>query len=82
MEDTAKSIKPIDWALFIPHGIRSYFAVPFFHENVLRDVVIFCSTTPSAFSPDNIQPYLGLAESLWPHLPRIVGDLIQQKTPY
>ncbi|MCW2309620.1 GAF domain-containing protein [Rhodobium gokarnense] len=81
VEDTSKSIKPIDWALFIPHGIRSYFAVPFFHENVLRDVVIFCSTTPNAFSPDNIQPYLGLAESLWPHLPRIVGDLTQQRTP-
>ena len=81
VEDTSKSIKPIDWALFIPRGIRSYFAIPFFYENVLRDVLIFCSTTPNAFNPDNVQPYRALAESLWPQLSRIVGDLAHQRKP-
>ena len=29
VDDTQDSIKPIDWALFLPHGIRSYFAKPY-----------------------------------------------------
>ncbi|MDJ0932885.1 hypothetical protein [Breoghania sp.] len=56
VSDTSKNIKPIDWALFIPRGIRSYFAVPFFYKQVLRDVVILCSTAPSAFAPDDVVP--------------------------
>jgi hypothetical protein len=31
LEDTLESTRPIDWALFIPHGIRSYFVKLFFH---------------------------------------------------
>ncbi|WP_319775321.1 hypothetical protein [Breoghania sp.] len=82
VSDTSKSIKPIDWALFIPRGIRSYCAVPFYYEQALRDVMIFCSTAPNAFAPDDVLPYLVLAESIWPHLSRIVGDLTQQTTPH
>ncbi len=78
VEDTAKSIKPIDWALFIPLGIRSYFAVPCFRDSILRDVVIFCSTSPNAFSEEDLGPYRDLAESMWEHLPRFVGDLSDQ----
>lgn len=75
VEDTAKSIKPIDWALFIPKGIRSYLALPFFVDGVLREVLIFCSTRPRAFSDDGIAPYAGLAEGLWAELPRLLPAL-------
>jgi hypothetical protein len=75
VEDTAKSIKPIDWALFIPKGIRSYLALPFFVEGVLREVLIFCSVRPRAFGESDIPPYAGLAESLWVELPRVLPNL-------
>ena len=35
VEDTLDSIKSIDWVLFAPHGIRSYFAKPFYTEQRL-----------------------------------------------
>lgn len=73
VEDTSKSIKPIDWALFIPRGIRSYFAVPFFDDGVLADVVIFGSTRAHAFSPGNSAPYAALATGLWEELPRVIA---------
>jgi hypothetical protein len=57
VDDTSKSIKPIDWALFIPKGVRSYYAQPFFADAVLRYVLIFCSTEPEAFSEANITMY-------------------------
>ncbi|BBD07727.1 hypothetical protein [Desulfovibrio ferrophilus] len=50
VDDTMDSIKPIDWALFIPRGIRSYFAKPFYERKVLRTVVILCSTEPNRFT--------------------------------
>ena len=75
VEDTAKSIKPIDWALFIPKGIRSYLALPFFIDGILREVVIFCSTSPHAFSENAIAPYAGLAASLWAELLRVLTGL-------
>jgi len=73
--DTTKSIKPIDWALFIPKGIRSYLALPFYVEGVLREVVIFCSTRPNNFNESELATYLGMAECLWKELPRILPDL-------
>lgn len=57
VEDTSRSIKPIDWVLFIPRGIRSYFAQPFFEDGILRNVLIFCSTKPKHFSECNVRPY-------------------------
>lgn len=57
MEDTFSSIKAIDWALFIPHGLRSYFAKPFFERKVMRTVLILCSTQHNMFSDKYISDY-------------------------
>ncbi|MBN2753022.1 MAG: hypothetical protein JXQ84_09980 [Rhodospirillaceae bacterium] len=81
VEDTSKSIKPIDWALFIPKGIRSYVALPLYVNTILREVVIFCSTTPHAFSEDSIAPYASLAASLWAELPRVLSSLPPGSSP-
>ncbi len=50
VDDTQDSIKPIDWALFVPRGIRSYLAMPFYSRTVLRTVLILCSTKTAAFA--------------------------------
>ena len=57
MEDTFSSIKAIDWALFIPHGIRSYFAKPFYERKTMRSVLIICSTERNRFSESAIHRY-------------------------
>ena len=57
VDDTFSSIKAIDWALFIPHGIRSYLAKPFYERKVLRTVLIFCSRQRSQFSLRNMDHY-------------------------
>ncbi|WP_420250522.1 MULTISPECIES: diguanylate cyclase [unclassified Maridesulfovibrio] len=54
--ETSKSIKPIDWALFIPHGIRSYYAQPFYENETLTNVLIFCSTKTHSYDPDAAPP--------------------------
>ncbi|MBG0788942.1 MAG: hypothetical protein H0S80_00420 [Desulfovibrionaceae bacterium] len=62
VDDTMDSIKPIDWALFIPRGIRSYFAKPFYRDGVLRTVLILCSTEPERFvdmKPSTFDTVLG-----------------------
>ena len=46
VEDTLDSIKSIDWAMFIPCGVRSYFAKPFYSAEGLYAVLIFASATP------------------------------------
>ena len=46
VEDTLDSIKSIDWAMFIPCGVRSYFAKPFYSAEGLLSVLIFASDTP------------------------------------
>ncbi len=61
VDDTMDSIKPIDWALFIPRGIRSYFAKPFYDSKGLRTVLILCSTEPERFvdaKPDTFDAVL------------------------
>ena len=60
VEDTMKSIKPIDWALFIPQGVRSYYAHPFYDEKELRTVLIFCSGKPGVFTAENVTAYRDL----------------------
>lgn len=75
VDDTTKSIKPIDWALFIPKGIRSYIALPFFIDGILREVVVFCSTRPHAFGETEVPRYAGLAHALWAELPRVLAGL-------
>jgi PAS domain S-box-containing protein len=57
MENTFASIKAIDWALFIPHGIRSYFAKPFYERRVMRSVLILCSEQENYFSSSHLDQY-------------------------
>lgn len=62
VDDTMESIKPIDWALFVPQGIRSYFAKPFFSRGSLRTVLIMCSRTPHTFSGATVSDFDALFE--------------------
>lgn len=73
VEDTSRSIKPIDWVLFIPRGIRSYYAKPFFKDGVLQNVLIFCSTATKRFSTCNVRPYQKLFALFESALDRILG---------
>lgn len=57
VDDTLESTRPIDWALFIPYGIRSYFAKPFFHGDKLRTLLIFCAAEPHRFSEADLEIY-------------------------
>lgn len=57
VDDTMSSTKAIDWALFIPSGIRSYYARPFFERNTLRSILILCSKKPYDFNNENIDKY-------------------------
>ncbi len=57
VENTLRSIKPIDWALFIPRKVMSYYAKPIYSEDVLRTVLIFCSQKKSVFTEDNSRSY-------------------------
>ncbi len=52
--DSFESTDPIDWALFIPSGIRSYFIRPLYGRQKLKGVLILCSSASNAFSPDDI----------------------------
>ena len=60
VDDTLESIKAIDWVLFIPKGIRSYFAKAFYSRGAMRTILILCSTSPSAFRPELVQHYASL----------------------
>ena len=62
VENTFESIKPVDWAIFIPHGIKSYFAKPFFTKGKITTVLIFCSTERAVFNEENIKFY----DSIYP----------------
>jgi hypothetical protein len=57
LEDTLLSTRPIDWALFIPHGVRSYFAKPFYHGAKLRTLLMFCSTEVNRYSEKEMELY-------------------------
>ncbi|WP_022850853.1 PAS domain-containing protein [Limisalsivibrio acetivorans] len=60
VDDTLDSIKSIDWALFIPKGVRSYFAKAFYIRGVVRSVMILCSSRPNAYHSDNLPFYKAL----------------------
>lgn len=64
VDDTQDSIKPIDWALFVPRGIRSYFAMPFYSRGVLRTVLILCSTLPGHFAGKTPDEYAEMLKTL------------------
>lgn len=74
VENTFESIKPVDWAIFIPHGIKSYFAKPFYDNGRLTTVLIFCSTEQGVFNEENIKMY----ESLFPAFEKSI-DIINRK---
>ena len=57
LDDTLESTRAIDWALFIPHGIRSYLAKPFFHGGKLSTLLIFCAAEPNRFSEADLDLY-------------------------
>lgn len=57
VEDTFASIKAIDWALFVPHGIRSYFAKAFYERKLMRSVLILCSVNRNFFSNAGLDGY-------------------------
>lgn len=71
--ETSKSIKAIDWALFIPHGIRSYYAQPFFTDGELTYVLIFCSTEPDGYDPDADAPLKALHQEFLVNLERCLA---------
>jgi hypothetical protein len=50
VEETTMSTRPIDWVLFIPNGIHSYYAEPYFEMGKLKYVLIFCSTVANSFN--------------------------------
>ena len=58
VEDTLDSIKSIDWAMFIPCGVRSYFAKPFYSAEGLHAVLIFAFAfpTPGGFGEAAFRP--------------------------
>lgn len=64
VDDTQDSIKPIDWALFVPSGIRSYFAMPFYSRTVLRTVLILCSTAPGRFARKNPDDFIAMLKAI------------------
>lgn len=72
--ETSKSIKPIDWAIFIPRGIRSYYAQPFYEKDVLTSVLIFCSTKGQSYDPDANAPLFELHEEFLKNLKRCMND--------
>lgn len=57
VNDTLDSIKPIDWALFVPCGIRSYYAKPYYSRGILRSVLIVCSNRPDRYATKNSNSY-------------------------
>lgn len=72
--ETSKSIKPIDWALFIPRGIRSYYAQPFFENGILTNVLIFCSTKTDSYDPDANAPFSTLHAEFLTNLKRCIKN--------
>ncbi|MDD4702545.1 MAG: hypothetical protein PHI96_10020, partial [Desulfovibrio sp.] len=63
VEDTLNSVKSIDWALFAPQGVRSYFAKPFYAEHGLHAVLILASKRQHAFGADAEALYTDVADA-------------------
>jgi hypothetical protein len=64
VDNTQDSMKPIDWALFVPRGIRSYFAMPFYSRNALRTVLILCATGPGRFADTPTDLFMDLFKAM------------------
>lgn len=63
VEDTLDSVKSVDWALFTPLGVRSYYARPFYAEHGLHAVLILASRKAKTFGTDADARYACVAES-------------------
>lgn len=63
VDETLDSIKSIDWILFIPQGIRSYIAKPFFSSAGLHAVCILASRHPATFGVDAEQRFVTLMQA-------------------
>lgn len=63
VEDTLDSIKSIDWVLFIPHGVRSYFARPCYENGELYAVLIIASRSQGYFPPDAGERFVNLMDN-------------------
>ena len=61
VDDTQASIKAIDWALFVPHGVRSYIAKALYTRGAMRTVLIFCSAEKRAFHDDQVDKVTKIA---------------------
>ena len=68
VEDTLDSVKSIDWALFAPLDVRSYFAKPFYAEHGLHAVLILASKRQRAFGAD--------AETLYADVSAAFGQIM------
>ncbi len=66
VEETLDSIKSIDWVLFIPHGVRSYFAKPCYTSQGLHAVLILASRRESSFGPDAEQRFADILNRFEP----------------
>ncbi|TIH15932.1 diguanylate cyclase [Marinifilum sp. JC120] len=71
--ETSKSIKPIDWALFIPHGIHSYYAQPFYDNGILTGVLVFCSTKSHGYDADAAAPLHEVYEEFLANMKRCLN---------
>jgi hypothetical protein len=63
VEDTLDSVKSVDWALFAPQGVRSYYALPFYAEHGLHAVLILASRKAKTFGADADVRYADVAEA-------------------
>lgn len=73
VEDTQDSVKSIDWALFAPLGVRSYYAKPFYDEHGLLAVLILVSHRTKTFGPG--------ADSHYADIDAAFGRLLQRWQP-
>ncbi len=74
VEETTRSIRPIDWVLFIPRNVHSYYAEPWFENGKLRYVLIYCSTAPAAFPPGGVPACRDMLARLADTLKRLEGN--------
>lgn len=63
VEDTHASIKAIDWALFVPHGVKSYIAKALYSRGAMRTVLIFCSGSKRAFHDQQVDEIARIARA-------------------
>lgn len=71
VDDTHASIKAIDWALFVPHGVHSYIAKALYVRGAMRTVLIFCSGRKHAFDDRQVGDVTKIATAFHQRLKQI-----------